>query len=90
MRRAAQARFRSVESVDGAPLIGRLGKAKFLVVAGLGASAAFFAPIIARSIAGVSSADEARYIEAHDATKASARATVAETAVAAAEPEAAE
>lgn len=91
LRRTAQARFRTVETIDGAPLIGQVGRAKFMVIAGLGASAAFFAPMLARSLAGTASEDEARYVAAHDAGKAAARAAVAETSVTvtSTEPEAA-
>ena len=51
-------------------------------IAGLGGSAAFLAPIVARYLAGAAPEDEARYFEARDVGKAGSRANIAETAAA--------
>lgn len=81
--RAAEARFLRVGTVDGAPLIGRMGKQRLTAIAGLGDSAAFLAPIVARYLAGTAADDEVRYFEARDVSKAASRAGVADTAAAA-------
>ena len=78
--RAAQSRFLGIGTLDGAPLIGRMGKSRLTTIAGLGSSAAFLAPIVARYLAGAASADEARYFEAREVLKAGSRANVAEAA----------
>jgi hypothetical protein len=77
---AAQARFLRVGTTDGAPLIGRMGKQRLTAIAGLGDSAAFLAPIVARYLAGAAAEDEARYFEARDVSKAGSRTAVTETA----------
>lgn len=82
LHRAAEARFIRIGTADGAPLIGRMGKQHFTAIAGLGESAAFLAPIIARYLAGVPGEDEARYLEARDVTRAKTRASVADTPLA--------
>ena len=53
MKRLATTRYRRFVTADGAPLIGQVGKTTF-VVAGLGDTAPFFAPSIARLLAGTS------------------------------------
>lgn len=78
LHRAAEARFLRVTTTDGAPLIGRMGKDHHTVIAGLGAGAAFLAPLVARHLAGVGSEDEVRYFEARDVAQARTRATVAD------------
>lgn len=80
LKRAGQAQFRRVETLDGAPLIGRAGRGKAMTVAGLGDSAAFIAPVVARVLAGAASAEEQRYFEARDISKAANRQAVAEMA----------
>lgn len=86
LRRAGQAAFRAITTLDGAPLVARMGKAKVTVVAGLGASAAFFAPSLARLLAGAADDEERAYFESRDGTKPAARPSVAEAAVEAAAP----
>jgi hypothetical protein len=81
LRRAGQTVFRTIATTDGAPLIGRLGKGKATVIAGLGMSAAFLAPIVARTVASVPTADERSYFDARDVSKAANRQSVAETAL---------
>ncbi len=66
MKRLASTRYRRVITGDGAPLIGRLKSTRLWVVAGLGDSAAFVAPALARMLAGASEADEKAWFAAHD------------------------
>ncbi|HHY49208.1 MAG TPA: hypothetical protein GYA10_05620 [Alphaproteobacteria bacterium] len=77
-RRAGQARFLTVGTRDGAPLIGRMGKGRFTAIAGLGFSAAFLAPLVARCIAGAAADEERAWFEARDVTHAGNRQSVAE------------
>jgi hypothetical protein len=68
---------------DGAPLVGRLGRKGWVVVAGLGLGAAFFAPVVARLLAGTASPAESQYFAARDPARTTAqRAAVAERAIA--------
>ena len=78
LRRAGQTTFRSVLTVDGAPLVGQAKGIKATVIAGLGVGGAFFAPAIARLLAGVASESEQRYFSAHEAGRGNARAMVAD------------
>ena len=80
LRRAGQAAFRRVVTLDGAPLIARMGKSRMTAIAGLGPSAAFLAPAVARQLAGLAADDERAYFEAHDGSRPGARAAVAELA----------
>ena len=82
LRRAGQARFLAVGTLDGAPLIGRLGKGRLIGIAALGPSAAFLAPMLARHFAGAASEDESQYFAARDVARAAHRAAVAEHAAA--------
>ena len=78
LRPAGQTSFRSVSTIDGAPLVGQAKGVKALVVAGLGVGAAFFSPAVARLIAGVATEREQRYFSAHESGRGSGRAAVAE------------
>jgi hypothetical protein len=80
LRRAGQHIFRTVATVDGAPLVGPARGIRATVIAGLGVSAAFFAPALARLIAGVASETEAAYFGARQAGRGNARALVADYA----------
>ena len=80
LRRTGQAVYQSLTTLDGAPLVGRLGRGRMHVVAGLGMSAAFLAPAVARLLAGSPSEQEARYFEARDASRTAARHNVADMA----------
>ncbi|MDR3475173.1 MAG: hypothetical protein P4M09_26275 [Devosia sp.] len=80
LRRAGQRIFRTIETVDGAPLIGPARGLKATVLAGLGVSGAFLAPAIARLVAGQATDDEKRYFAAREAGRGNARALVAEFA----------
>ncbi len=74
MKRLAATRYRRFVTADGAPLIGKVGK--HVLVAGLGDATPFFAPAIARLIAGAAEGDEKRWFGAHDPRRD--RAAVAE------------
>ena len=67
MKRLATTRYRRLSTRDGAPIIGKVGK-QFLI-AGLGDAAPFFAPALARLIAGTPEPDEKRWFTAHDPVK---------------------
>jgi hypothetical protein len=84
LRRSGQTQFRTIETTDGAPFIGRTGKSRWLLVAGLGMSAAFLAPAVARLLAGTPGDDEARWFAARDPGKAAQRPAIAESIGAAA------
>jgi hypothetical protein len=66
MKRLATTRYRRFVTSDGAPLIGPLKSGKQFITAGLGDTAAFLAPAIARLIAGTSDGDEKHWLAAHD------------------------
>jgi hypothetical protein len=77
-RRTGQSIFRHVGTSDGAPLMGRMGKGRMIVIAGLGACAAFLAPAVARMLADAASAEERAYFEARDAARGPGRQAVAD------------
>ena len=64
--RRATTHFSRLATTDGAPLIGRLRPSKLLILAGLGDAAAFFAPPIARLLAGMPKEAEKTWFSAHD------------------------
>ena len=78
LRRAGQTVFKTIATVDGAPLVGPTRAVKATVLAGLGVAGAFLAPALARLIAGVASDAERSYFSAHEAGRGSARAIVAD------------
>jgi hypothetical protein len=80
VRRAGQASFAIVRPLDGAPLIGQAKGLKAAIVAGLGLTAPFLAPALARYFAGVAPDDETRYFAAREAGTAASRADVADFA----------
>jgi hypothetical protein len=84
LRRTGQAVYRIVQTLDGAPLIGRTGRHKVTILAGFGDAAAFVAPAVARVLAGSASDDDRAYFEARDVSRAAHRQVVAETEVTAA------
>ena len=75
--RVATSRYRRVVTADAAPVIGRLKPSRLFVVAGLGDASAFFAPALARQLAGAPEPHEKRWFAAHDPAK-DARDAVAE------------
>lgn len=78
LRPTGQALFRKIETLDGAPLIGRSGRHKVTVIAGLGDSAAFVAPAVARLLAEAATDEEQAYFRPRDVSKAAHRQSVAE------------
>ena len=78
VRPTGQALFRCVETLDGAPLIGRSGRLKAIIAAGLGDTAAFVAPAVARVLADAATEDDAAYFTAREVSKAAHRQSVAE------------
>ena len=80
LRRAGQRVFRTVATVDGAPLIGTARGLRATVLAGLGLGGAFLAPAIARMIVGTASERETAYFSAREAGRGNARALVADYA----------
>ena len=74
VKRLATTHYHRFTTADGAPVIGKAGK-QFLL-AGLGDAAPFFAPALARLLAGTASADEKRWFAAHDPARP--RTTLAE------------
>jgi hypothetical protein len=78
LRRAADASFVQVETLDGAPLVAMARGTKTTVIAGFGDAAAFFAPALARHFVGKSTETEAQYFAAHDIGRGNARQLVAD------------
>jgi hypothetical protein len=69
VKRLATTRYRRLVTQDGAPLIGRIKGTRHFVVAGLGDSAAFLAPAMARFLAGTSEREEKSWFAAHDPSR---------------------
>ena len=78
LHRAGQSRYLSAETVDNAPLIGRMGPAKATVLAGFGAAAPFLAPAIARYLVGASEPHETPFFAAREVARAAHRRLVAD------------
>ena len=78
LRRVATRRFRALDTTDGAPLIGQLKAPRLFIIAGLGDAAPFFAPALARLVAGTASPDERAYFAARDAVRPDARTGVSD------------
>lgn len=76
LRRVATRRFRVLDTIDGAPLVGQLKAPRLFIIAGLGDAAPFLAPVLARLIAGTASPHERAYFAARDAARPDARAGV--------------
>lgn len=79
-RRTGQAAFHVVDTRDGAPLINRMGRGRMTIIAGLGASAAFMAPAVARVLSGTAEGVEHDYFAARDGARGPGRQAVAEMA----------
>jgi len=78
LRRAADLIHTRFETLDGAPLVATARGPKVQLVAGFGDTAVFFAPLLARHFAGVSTSDEAAFVAAHDVGRGNARQAVAD------------
>lgn len=80
LRRAGEARSDTLVTSDGAPLFAPARGIKVTHLAGFGLAGAFFAPAIARLIAGLATADEAAWFAARGATRGNLRLNAAEFA----------
>lgn len=78
LRRAGEARIESLKTSDGAPLFALARGIKVAHIANVGLSGAFYAPAIARNLAGKSSEDEAAWFAARGATRGNLRLNSAE------------
>lgn len=75
---AGQTIYTTLFTRDGAPAVGRVGGVGADVVTGFGLAGAFFAPALARWLAGVASPDEARYFGDRLVDRAAANPAVAD------------
>ena len=73
LKRAAQATLRTLDTTDGAPLVGNARGLRAIVVAGIGGTGAFFAPAIARHLAGATSPAEQAWFAARGPTRGNTR-----------------
>ena len=80
-RQAGQSSYESIITSDAAPAVGRLGGVGTDILAGLGPTGAFFAPAIARWLAGVASPVENAWFAARLVDRNSASALVADVGV---------
>jgi hypothetical protein len=78
LRRAGEARFQSLATSDGAPLFAPARGIKLTHLAGFGLAGAFYAPAVARQLAGRATEDEAAWFAAHGATRGNLRLNAAE------------
>ena len=78
LRRAGEAKFRTLVTTDGAALLGAARGIKATMLAGFGPTGAFLAPAIARMIAGKASEDEKSWFASREATRGNLRQNVAE------------
>lgn len=78
LAQVAEARFTAFETPDGAPLVTVSRSPRALVVAGLGATASFFAPALARHLADRSTPAEAAFFASHELGRGQARQAVAD------------
>jgi hypothetical protein len=83
LRRAGEARVDSLATSDGAPLLAPARGIKVMHLAGFGLSGAFFAPAIARHLAGIATEEEVAWFTAHGATRGNLRLNAADYALAA-------
>jgi hypothetical protein len=81
LRRAGDVSHILVETGDGAPLVAFGTGTKTRVIAGFGDAGAFFAPALARFLAGTASEAEAAFFAAHDSGRGNARQQVADFSV---------
>lgn len=77
VRGAGEVRFAGLAPVDGAPMLGAV-RGEVYAVAGLGAAGPFYAPLVARQLAGASTELEAGWLAPRGPARASQRASVAD------------
>lgn len=80
-RQAGQSQYDSVQTADCAPAIGRIGGVGPDVLAGFGATGAFFAPAIARWLCGRATTEENAWFEARQVSRSMAPSQVAEVGI---------
>jgi hypothetical protein len=80
VHRAGQSQYESLATRDGAPAAGRVNGSGPDVLAGFGPSGMFFAPALARWLAGVATEDENRWLAARLVTRSAQASPVAEYA----------
>ncbi|KFC71165.1 hypothetical protein FF80_00608 [Devosia sp. LC5] len=80
VHRAGQSQYESLITRDGAPAAGRIDGSGPDVLAGFGPSGMFFAPALARWLAGVATEDENRWLAARLVTRSAHTSPVAEYA----------
>ncbi|CAN7539279.1 hypothetical protein LJR016_003838 [Devosia sp. LjRoot16] len=73
LRLAGETVVNNLRTSDGAPLVGPARGHKAMVIAALGPAAAFFAPALARYIAGTAPADEAEWFAARGPARGNQR-----------------
>lgn len=78
LRLAGETMVPTLRSSDGAPYVGPARGVRATLVAGLGPTGAFLAPVIARALAGEASPDEAAWIAARGATRGNQRLAVSD------------
>lgn len=78
LQQVGQVGYDTLLTSDGAPLVGPIATGGPLILTGLGPTGAFFAPILARWLAGEASHDETEWCEARRADRRGLGASVAE------------
>lgn len=86
IHRAGQSQYNIVTTRDGAPALGRIDGRGADILVGFGPSGIFFAPAMARWLAGLAAPEENQWFSARLVNRASATSTVAEYAPPAAVP----
>ena len=81
LRRAGDVGHTLVETGDGAPLVAYGAGTRTRLIAGFGDAGLFFAPALARFLAGTASAAESAFFAAHDSGRGNARQQVADFSV---------
>ena len=81
LRRAGDVNHTHVETGDGAPLVAYGTGTRTRILAGFGDAGVFFAPALARFLAGKASEAEAAFFAAHDSGRGNARQQVADFSV---------
>lgn len=69
LQQVGQVGYDALLTSDGAPLVGPAGAGGPLILTGLGPTGAFFAPVLARWLAGEASSDETEWCEARRADR---------------------
>jgi len=80
LRRAGEARFESLATSDGAPIMALAPRIKVTHLVGFGLAGAFYAPAVARQLAGRATEEEVAWFAARGATRGNLRLNAAEFA----------